>query len=598
MKRSIPTLVSSCLLSISLLCQPVLAVDKEIMDTDIRYEDLKNHLLKRYTPIVEKLAAGEDASIKSLTASSSANAPTSAEASFSPWWQNSVATPLANMPTVADGQIHQLFARTLEYSSQMKVFSDLPLIRRTTIQEADGEYDTRLFADGHFSDIDEPVGDKLKTGGPDRYLEEASGVSFGARRKFLPGTEVEVKQQFNRYDNNSEFLDPQDQAQTRTGITVTQPLLKGIGPTYNNAPENLAKIDTASAGKEFQRQMTGHLLEVARAYWSLYMERSIYLQKDTLAKKTEEIYKKMQERVQIDVQPSLLARVKSQMLAHKLDAEQARFAIFNAQSRLWALVNDPELVNEKGLELVTRQQPLHQLPMESMQTILETALKNRPEIDQSINQIQSAVLRHYQSKNEILPDLDLYAGAYASGLKGDYDQSAAFDQEWNEGDPSYNAGLRFEFPLFNNAADARLERKKIEIRQLINQLDTTVTNVLLEAQVSYREMIKYHMAMSSRYEVMTSTNEEISDLLNRIDIMLTRNEDYSSILYQLLDAQERLNEAEVNFSTSELTYNLSLYQLKNVKGTLLADSRAEVNEEQEDDLPINRLRVAEEQASK
>ena len=513
MKRSLPALVSSCLLSVSLLCQPVLAVDKEIMDTDIKYEDLKNHLLKRYTPIVVKLAASEDASIKSLTSSPSANTPTTAEASFSPWWQNSVATPLANMPTVADGQIDQLFAKTLEYSPQIKVFSDLPLIRRTTIQEADGEYDTRLFADGHLSDIDEPVGDKLKTGGPDRYLEDASGVSVGARRKFLPGTEVEVKQQFNRYDNNSEFLDPQEQAQTRTGITVTQPLLKGIGPTYNNAPENLAKIDTASAGKEFQRQMTGHLLEVARAYWSLYMERSIYLQKDTLAKKTEEIYKKMQERVQIDVQPSLLARVKSQMLAHKLDAEQARFAIFNAQSRLWALVNDPELVNEKGLELVTRQQPLHQLPMESMQAILETALKNRPEIDQSISQIQSAVLRHYQSKNEMLPDLDLFVGAYTKGLKGDYDQSAAFDQEWNEGSPSYNVGLRFEFPLANNAAEARLDRKKIEIRQLINQLDTTVTNVLLEAQVSYREMIKYHMAMASRYEVMKSTNEEISDLV-------------------------------------------------------------------------------------
>ena len=291
--------------------------------------------------------------------------------------------------------------------------------------------------------------------------------------------------------------------------------------------------------------------------------------------------------------PSLLARVRSQMLAHKLDAEQAKFAIFNAQSRLWALVNDPELVNAKGIELITRQHPLHQLPMESLRIILDTALKNRPEIDQSINQIQSAVLRHYQSKNEILPALDLYAGVYTSGLKGDYDQSGAFEQEWNEGDPSYNIGLRLEFPLANNAAEARRDRKKIEIRQLINQLDTTVTNVLLEAQVSYREMIKYHMAMASRYEVMNSTNEEIKDLLNRIDIMLTRNEDYSSILYQLLDAQERLNEAEVNFSTSELTFNLALYQLKNVKGTLLNDSKVEVKEEQdeEEDLPIYRPRM-------
>ena len=69
--------------------------------------------------------------------------------------------------------------------------------------------------------------------------------------------------------------------------------------------------------------------------------------------------------------------------------------------------------------------------------------------------------------------------------------------------------------------------------------------------------------------------------------MLAKNEDYSSILYQLLDAQERLNFAEVNFSTSELTYNLSLYQLKKVKGSLLTDSKVQVEEKEEDGLPLN-----------
>lgn len=592
MKSLILTLVCASVLGVGLSAHPVFALDPVVMDTDVGYAELKGHLLGRYTALIDQLTAGEVANLAALKASSAPNPATAADdATFSPWWQAGVTAPLAALAKTENGQLDQLFAQALQYSSQMKVFADLPLIRRTTIQEADGDFDTRLFAEGSITDIDEPVGDKLRTGGPDRYNEDSTGLAFGLRRKFLPGTEVKLEQQFNRYDNNSEYLDPHDQARTRTGISLTQPLLKGFGPDYNRAPENLAKIDSASANQELRRQMNSHLLEITRSYWGLYMERSIYLQKQRLAEKTEEIFRKMEGRVAIDVQPSLLSRAKSQTLAHRLDADEAKFAILNAQSRLWALVNDPALADPQGLELVTSEQPRHDLPAETMAALLATTLANRPEIDQSINQIQSAALRHYQSINELFPDLHLYAEAYTSGLKGDYDSEEAFQQQWDEGDPSYNVGLRFEFPLANNAAKARAERKKIEIRQLINQLDTTVTNVLLEAQISYREVVKNHMAMARRYAVMKSTEEEISDLISRIDVQLAKSEEYGAILYQLLDALERLNTAELDFSASELTYNLSLYNLQSVKGVLLADNKIQVREDRQDDLPINHLEL-------
>ncbi len=567
------------------------AMDEVVLDTDTEYQKLKDHLLKRYSDILTKLTTAEEAHLASLGTAVSNKQIAGSDTLISPWWQASAGKPLADLPRKSEEEVKDLFAKAIRHSSQMKVFSDLPLIRRTTVQEANGEYDTHLFADGHYTETDEPVGDTLKTGGPDRYLEDTKGVSFGLKRKFIPGTEVRIEQQFNRFDNNSDYLDPHRQSQTRTGISLTQPLLKGFGPAYNNAPENLAKVDHESAMKELQRQMAGHLVEVARAYWGLYMERSLFLQKQRLVEKTQEIYNKMQSRVQVDVQPSLLARTKSQILAHQLDADEAKFSILNAQSRLWALVNDPEMVDAKGIELVTGQKPLHSRPNESMQVILETAIRKRPEIDQSMRQIQAAALRHMRSENELFPELNLYLAAYTSGLKGEYDDEAAYRQEWNEGDGSYNVGLRLDFPLLNNSAKARAERKKIELRQLINQLDTTVTNVLLEAQVSYRETIKYHMAMVRRYEVLKSTEEEISDLMNRIDLILSRTDDFGAIQYQLLDAMERLNKAEIEFSASELTYNLALYQLKNAQGSLLEDSRIDLHEAEEDNLPINRIQI-------
>lgn len=569
-----------------------MAAETVKLDHETSFAELKESMLTRYKPLIRQFSAAEKATMLVIDpVLSGENGAQGGGDQLVSWWHEKATAPLAGMAQYAETDIPNLYATTLHNSSQVKVFSYLPLIRKTTIQEADGEFDTSLYASGKYNDIDEPVGDELKTGGPDRYLEESGALSIGLERKFLTGTTLSLEQGYESFDSNSIYLNPTEQGISKTSLTLTQSLLKGLGPDYNGAIEELAKIDYESANSELKRQLDSHLLEVTRSYWGLYMERSLYLQKQRLADKTQEIVRQMEERKDIDVEPSLLARAKSQMFAHQLAADEAQFAILNAQSRIWTLSNAPELVGEAGLEYVTVEKPLHALPRESMEEVFMAALNNRPEIEQSLRQLQSSLLRHYRTKNELLPELDLFAQAYVKGLEGDYDHGEAWNESWDEGDPSYSVGLRLDFPLMNNAAKARELRKRLEIKQLRSQLDTTVTNILLEAQISYREMMKYNMAMKRRYAVVQSTNQEIESLISRIDYLISRNEEYGSILYRLLDALERLNRAEMEFSTSELTYNLSLVQLKSAKGTLIDESGVVVNETEEDELPKNLIKI-------
>lgn len=561
-------------------------------DHETGFEKLKENLLTRYTPLIRKFSGAEQVTMLTIDPSmSGGNGSDSTDDTLVSWWHEKATAPLAGTQQYAETDIPNLYATTLHNSSQVKVFSYLPLIRKTTIQEAEGEFDTSLYASGKYNNIDEPVGDELRTGGPERYEEESGALNVGLERKFITGTTLALEQSYESFDSNSTYLSPTEQGISKTSLTLTQPLLKGFGPDYNGAIEQLAKIDYESANSELKRQLDSHLLEVTRSYWGLYMERSLYLQKQRLAEKTKEIVRQMEERKGIDVEPSLLARAKSQMFGHELAADEAQFAILNAQSRIWTLSNAPELVNEAGLEYVTVEKPRHVLPQESMEDVFMTALQNRPEIEQSLHQLESALWRHYRTKNELLPELDLFAQTYVKGLEGDYDHGEAWNESWDEGDPSYSIGLRLSFPLVNNAAKARELRKKLEVKQLMSQLDTTVTNILLEAQISYREMIKYNMAMKRRYAVVQSTNNEIESLISRIDYLISKNEEYGSILYRLLDALERLNRAEMEFSTSELTYNLSLVQLKSAKGTLIDESGVVIKETEEDELPKNNINI-------
>lgn len=554
-------------------------------ESDLEYDKLKERLFQRYDSIVDTMQSAE-LNYRSIFSGASVGitgGDGSVPADFSPWWQATISGRINKNIDEMQTDVTSLFVRALKHSSQVKVFSDLPLIRETTIQEAEGIYDVRIFADGRLSELDEPVGDDLTTGGPLRYEETSRNLEYGVKKKFLPGTDVELKQNIGDMDTNSVYFNPEEQARAGTYLTITQPLLKGFGIGYNRAPIDLAGIDHSIAKDELRRDVESHLLEVARAYWGLYLERSLLMQRERLADKSRDIYKQMQNRTGMDVTPSLLARAKSLVNAHELAAMQAEYAMLNAQSRIRALVNDPALLSKSGLELVTSQIPQRSLFDISFDNALQTSMENRSEVAQAVRHIQSAYVRLQRSENELLPNLDLFFQTYVKGLEGDYEYGTAYSDQFDEGGPSYVGGLRFEFPLGNNAAEARNTRKKLEIRQLLHQLDTTVENVLLETQVSYRELIKNYRSMVQSLQVMLADDEEVNALMSRVDYLITNNEPYGDVLYRLMDASERLTESEELFTKSELTYNYALYNLYRAMGILVSTNNIQFVKEIPDD---------------
>ena len=553
------------------------------------YDSLKSRLFKRYDTLVEQLTQSEK-QYTSMFSGTSLQGADSLPQGYAPWWQQRVAKPLNESVSAMNTDVMTLFLQALQHSSQIKVFSDLPLIRETSIQEADGAFDVNVFAEGALTDLDEPVGDDLKTGGPLRYEETSHELSYGVKKKFVTGTEVELKQTIGDLDTNSVYFNPEDQARSGTYLTISQPLLKRFGIGYNRSGLDLAAIDHSISREELRRNVESHLLEVSRAYWGLYLERALLAQKTKLAEKSAEILKRMEQRTGMDVEPSLLARARSMAGAHKLAAMQAEYALRNAQSRIRALVNDPTLLAANGLEMVTVQRPTNQLMHMEFDDVLQTAISNRPEIAQAIHHIQAASIRLENTANELRPNLDLFFQTYVKGLEGDYKYGTSYDNQFSDGGPSYVAGLRFEYPLGNNSAEARNTRKKIEMRQYLHQLDTTVQNVLLEAQVSYRELIKNYRSMVQSYQIMHSDENEVQSLMDQIDLLLTNNEPYGDVLYRMLDADERLSRSEELYAQNELSYNYSSYNLYRAMGVLVQNNGIDYQQETDaDKLPVMRV---------
>ncbi len=566
------------------------ASPKELFDPDLEVEERRTDLYSRYENVIALLADSDEAAYGAFKRRAR-TISFAVLSEYTPWWTEQVTAPLTALTQNSAETVVSLFRRTVRNSSQIRVFSDLPLIRKTSIQEADGTFDFRIYAGGKYSDIDEFSGNDLQTGGPARYKEKEASLNYGIKKRFATGAEVDLGQEIGSFDSNSVYLNPVEQAKTRTNLTITQPLLKGMGLDYNLSTTKLAEVDYASAKTELTRQLESHLLEVARAYWGLYFERSILIQKTRLARATEEAYNNLKKRIDMDAQPGIVARTKSLLTSRWLDVDRAEFAVYNAQSRLLALVEDDELVSRKGLEIVTSQAPVNYPFVLSLDKIYTQSLYNRKEIEAGILQLHAAAIHLGRAENEMMPDLDLFAKTYLDGLQGEYEYGDAYSQQFDEGRPSYSVGLRFEYPLGNNSAEARFSRRRIEIRQMLNQLDLTVRNVFLEVSVSYRDVIKNINEVASRYEILHSSSEEIKALRERIDYQLSTDASYGDLLYRLLDATERLADAEEKFSLAQLTFNLSLFNLRKATGTLVTSQDISTETIEEDGLPVLKVHM-------
>lgn len=495
----------------------------------------------------------------------------SVPADFDAPWTSRISSPVwSQSPSVEKG-IDGIFASALQNSNQIAALSQMPLIRETGIQEAEGAFDFNAFIDGRYAHTDEPTGSLLDTGRRGRFEQDLWQGEYGLKKRLKTGAEVSVSNRLSTLDNNSEFLDPNPQAGSEIVVSVTQPLLQGNGYHYNTMALKVAKLDAKMGVAEFVRQLEAYLLELSRTYWGVYLARASYLQKRTLMEQTEKVVKQLEDRAEVDEEAtrSELLRARSALAQRKASLIRSEMAIRTAEQRLRALVNDPNYQLGSTSEIIPVSVPIVTPPNEDVRKSAELAIANRPELLEGIYQVQAAGLRRDLQKNELLPSLDLILEGTVAGIDDGREVDHAFSDQFHHGE-GWLAGFQFEMPLERNFAKARHARRRQELQMQINQLRSTLDSVLLEAVVAYQDLKTSYRDMQGKYQAVLASREELNELEERLNV--DAGEEGKSVGYQLqliLDALERNEAAEQDFLVSVVVYNTAFTELDRARGTLL-----------------------------
>lgn len=250
---------------------------------------------------------------------------------------------------------------------------------------------------------------------------------------------------------------------TGWSITVSQALLRGRGLDANLADLRNAKLETRISLYELRGATEALVSRVEQAYWDCVLnERSLEIYEESLRIANREI-DEVQERITVGkVAGTELVAAQAEAASRLEQLIEARANL--AKSRLVLIRHLNPGGGDRGWtrELVLTDPPeLEQVKLEPVESCLETALKERTDLNEARLRLEQGNLEVVRTKNGLLPKLDLFmligGSRYANSLSADTTQDGE--------DIAYSAGLSFEVPLGNRQASAQHDYAVLAVEQ-------------------------------------------------------------------------------------------------------------------------------------
>lgn len=309
---------------------------------------------------------------------------------------------------------------------------------------------------------------------------DSGNANVGLSEKLPMGTSISGT--MNSGLNDSE--NGGGQSSTVNGsITVTQALLQGA-----NLQANLAGIESARIGKKISDyQLRGEALtitdDVVQAYWAYVLAQQNVKILKTALNVAEQQEAQTKELIRVGrTSPSQFASAVAQTAVTREQLVSAVGAMKIARLNLLSLIApvDRPFWHDQ-LRLTTRPY-IPGGPIAPLKQHAELALKMSPVLNQTRLQIQQGDLSVIQTRNGLLPVLNMFITMGKTGYAESFRPAA---QNLNGSAYQLVGGLSFNYPIFNRTPTANYQSAVLSRDQEEAALANTVRTVELSVRTAY-----------------------------------------------------------------------------------------------------------------
>jgi outer membrane protein len=372
-------------------------------------------------------------------------------------------------------------------------------------------------------------------------------------------------------------------------VTVTQPLLRGLGSKVNLRYIHIANEDKKISRLLFEQQVLETVYGASRIYFDLVsLGENVQVKQEAL-----DAAKKLQsdDKTQVDegtLAPIELLRADALVSSSEFDLTQAQ-GLYRTQEVILRnlLIRADSPVFAAGFteivptDRITVPDALDQIPVSNL---IEQGLARRPDLAQSELQIKTGQISADASRNEALPQLNVYVNAEK---RGSFEQQ--FDQPGTQGTaiptlPTNFAlgglevsniiqgGVQLNLPLRDRTAQADAARDAVQVRQvqartekLSNQIRQDIENAEIALETSFAA---YKAAKSSRgyQEQLLAADRDKLEFGESTNLQVVQDVAY------LAQARETEIAARSNYQKARIELDRDLGDLLDKNGISLEDA--------------------------
>jgi len=442
-----------------------------------------------------------------------------------------------------------------------------PAIETTRVVEAEAAFDSVFFTNATKNKIDRPTGSELAASQMDIF-----NLDVGLRKLLPTGAQVGATYGLQRQWTAFQYQTVNPEYFSDLALELRQPLLRGFGLDYNRSLIRIADNNRRISVSEFRRQVRDTLRQVEELYWGLvYARRNVVITARVLAD-YEEMYDYSWARREFDITPVQIASVKANVEQSVAAFVQVRSDLLDAEDRLIAALNDPELDLADDIEIIPTGSPSLDHIVVDRVAEAQVALDNRPEVHEGQLRISNAKIAVGRAKIDQLPKLDTVFSYTVDGLAGTADSS--FDQMSTHNFVEYYIGVNFEVPIGNRSARAAHHRARLQYSQALASLKATLEEVILDVNVTVRRLETRYDQIGPSFELAEARDREVTSVVARAE-----RKDLATLNTEL-SARQNLANARRTLLNSMIDYNLSMVDLERAKGTLLQFYNVVLSEDQ------------------
>ena len=480
----------------------------------------------------------------------------------------------AEAKPAAEAPVNLTLLEALHYAlrgnHEIQIAAYEPLRAGADVSIAQAVFDPTVFFTNNFGRTDRPIQSLLDTGEvrEGALVEDTWDFQGGARQPFLTGGTFSLFQNLSYLDTNSTLTFPNPQYRAGLTAELKQPLLKGLGAVVNRAAIRVANLNADVSYEQFRRKVIEVVADVTALYWQMVYEGELVRIDRESLDLAQEVLRREEVRFRQGISKEVdVARAQAAAGGRQTRLVRSEVRLQNTVERLKLLLNAPEVPLDSEVIVVPAERLAYRVTDVVRSEAVSKALAHRPDLAGARKAIEANQVRVDAARHDRLPKLDSVLRYTMNGLNTDLGNAMA-DQHLT--DPfSWVAGLEFEMPIGNRAANAEHRKRRFEYQQSLLDADLIASRAIQEVNVAVRTVNTARAEVDAARRARDAAAATVKGENVRFELNQVANQD-------LLIAQDVLAAAERDYLESVLNFNLALTELGRAQGTLLESAGIEL----------------------